>query len=496
MIKNKKIKSIIKEYEKIWAIEHAQKLMSWDAETYMPEKSSEERSTAEGIFAKLAQKSLLKKSFQKKIKNAEKEKTNETEKGIIRILKRNTEILEKLPPSFVEKFAKTTSNARIHWKKARETNKFKEFQKHLQEIIRLNIKKAEYLGFKKPYDALLDLHEEGLTSKETDKIFSEIKTPLKNILKKIKQSKNYQKTHPLENEKYEQEKLSKINNEILKKFGFDLKRGRMDISTHPFTQELSSNDVRITTRYEKKDFKRSITSTIHEFGHALYELQISPELRKSPAAGGVSMGIHESQSRFWENIIGKNKEFIKINSELFKKNLPFIKKYNTEEIYKYFNNITPSLIRVESDEITYNFHIMLRYEIEKDLIEGKIQTKELPEIWNSKMQEYLGINPSNDREGVLQDIHWSMGSIGYFPTYSIGTILSCQICDKMEKNIGKINDLIKNEEYQKIKDWLKENIHQYGSIYTPKQLIKKSLGEEINPDNFIKHIKEKINELY
>ncbi len=489
-IENKTVKSILKQYKPLWAMGHACSLMGWDAETYMPDAGINDRGEAEGVFAKMSQKMLLRQSMRKKVKKAAKEKLNITEKGIIREMKRDIEIIEKLPPKFVEKFAKLTTKARIHWRNAKQKNKYSIFQKHLQEIIEMNKQKAEYIGYEKhPYNALLDLYEEGLNVKEMDKIFDSIRNPLKQIIKKVQNSKKFMKKHPIEDEKIDITKMDKLNHAVLKKFGFDLKRGRLDISAHPFTQEVSLNDVRITTWYPKTDFKRSLTSTIHEFGHATYEMQISETLARTPVGGGVSMGVHESQSRFWENIIGRSKGFINNNFDLFKKYLDFLKKYNSNDVYRYFNLIIPSLVRVEADEVTYNFHIMLRYELEKAMLEGKIKVKELPAIWNQKMHEYLNVKPTKDSEGVLQDIHWSMGSIGYFPTYTIGTVLAAQIGHK----IGKT--MIEKEKYPEIKTWLREKIHQYGSIYTPKELVKKSLGG-INAEYFLKHVKEKVKELY
>ncbi|RLE47237.1 carboxypeptidase M32 [Candidatus Woesearchaeota archaeon] len=496
-VKNEKIKAVLKEYKPVWAIAHAQKLMGWDAETYMPTAGFEDRGDAEGVLAGLSQKMMLSNSLRKKIMKASKEPLNNTEKGILRVLKREISILDKLPPSFVERFAQISSKARIYWRKAKQQNNFKLFQRFLQEIVDMSIKKAEYLGEnKKPYNALLDLNEEGLTMKKMDNIFSAIKTPLKNALKKAVNSKHFLKMHPLQKERYSKEKMNELNHKILDLFRFDQTRGRIDVSAHPFTEEISMDDVRITTWFPAEDFERSLSATIHEFGHALYEMQVSHLLRKTPAAGGVSMGIHESQSRFWENLIGRNKTFVKKNFGLFGQYLPFLKKYDANDVYRYFNNIVPSMIRVEADEVTYNFHIMLRYEIEKGLLTGKIEVKDLPEIWNEKMQEYLGIVPKTDTEGVLQDIHWSMGSIGYFPTYTIGTVLASQIQHKMEKDTGKISELIAKADYTPIQEWLKSNIHQYGSIYTPKDLIRKSLGGSIDATYFIKHIREKVKELY
>ncbi len=496
-IKNQQIKQVLKEYKPIWAIGYSQKLMGWDAETYMPHQGIEDRSIAEGEFAVMMQKIMLKDSFLKKIKKAEKEKLNISEEGIIRVLKRDIEIMKKLPPKFIEEFARLTSRARLDWRKAKETNNFKIFEPALTRIVEMSRRKGEYLGNEKlPYNSLLDLHEEGLTIKETDAFFEKIKEPLKKLIKKVKDSPKFSQKHEIENAKYDNRKMEELNHAILKKFNFPLQRGRLDTSAHPFTEEIGGDDVRITTWYQGKDFKRSFSAVIHEYGHALYELHVAEGIHRTPVSGGVSMGIHESQSRFWENLIGRNKVFIEKNLNLLKNKIPSLKKFSSFEVYKYMNLIVPSLIRVEADEATYNSHIMLRYEIEKGLINGKINVKDLPSVWNEKMEEYLMIKPKKDSEGVLQDIHWSMGSIGYFPTYSIGTILASQYQHKMEKDIGKIEDNISADNYSAIQEWLKEKVHKYGCVYKPKELVKKSLGENINPKYFIDHVKKKVKDLY
>ena len=286
------------------------------------------------------------------------------------------------------------------------------------------------------------------------------------ILKKITTSSEFIEHHPLEETAYDVEKMKLLNKAILELFYFNFNRGRYDISAHPFTAGIGITDVRLTTRYKGKNFKESLLATIHEFGHATYDMQIDERLMATPIAEGVSLGVHESQSRFWENMIGRNKTFVEVNMELFRKYMPFLKDYTVDDVYKYFNLVKPELIRVEANEMTYNQHILIRFEIEKGVIEGKMQVDELPQIWNEKMQEYLKITPPNDALGVLQDIHWSMGSIGYFPTYSIGTILAVQFARKLEKDLGSLDDLIKAKKYVQGKPIFNEGIIDFQPVYS------------------------------
>jgi len=441
---------------------------------------------------------LLSPEFRELVNQAEKEeKLNDFEKGVIRVLKREIRIFEKLPPEFVEEFEKLTAEAKVVWRKAKEKSDFSIFEPYLTKIVDMSRKKAELLGYDEhPYDALLDLFEEGLKTREVEDMFGNLKPSLVDILKRIRNSDGYQDKHPLEKEKYDIEKMKQLNKKILELFGFDFNRGRLDISAHPFTNSMGIFDVRITTRYAGYDFRRSLLAVIHEFGHGLYELQIDEKLMATPIATGVSLGVHESQSRFWENMIGRSLAFVETNFDLLKEFLPFLEKYQISDVYRYFNLVRPELIRVESDEVTYNQHIILRFEIEKGLIEEKLDVSELPQIWNENMDRILGIRPPNDALGVLQDIHWSMGAIGYFPTYSIGTILAVQIARKMESEIGNLSDLIHEKKYGEIRTWLKDKIHRWGSTYPPKELIKRALGENMNVRYFIDHLERKYKRLY
>lgn len=494
VFENKIIKKIIEEYRKIWVLEHAQGVLGWDMEVNMPKMGIQERSVAQGELSVLTHSFILNPKFVELVDKAgEIENLNEYEKGVVRVLKRDIRINKAFPPEFVREVSEVTSRATMAWEQARKKNDFKIFENHLDKIMVLERKAADYLGYDEyPYDALLDLYEEGLTTRDVESMFHQLEKPLAEILNRILEEGRFPRKHPLENEKYKKENMEKVNFEILKSFGFPLgERSRIDVSAHPFTTSFGVNDVRITTRYEGFDFKRALLSTVHEFGHALYELQQNPEFLFSPIMGGVSLGIHESQSRFWENIIGRSKSFVKFINPILKKSLPFMDKYDEEDLYLYLNSVRPDMIRTEASEVTYNLHIILRFKLEKIMINEGVKADELPEMWNMEMEKLMGIKPDNYNDGILQDIHWSHGTIGYFPTYSIGTIFSAQIRKYILNAIPDFYTKVENGEFGEIKEYLREKVHKYGKIYPPKELVKRSFGEGIKGEYFINYLREK-----
>ncbi len=494
VFENEVIKSILEKYRRIWALNHAEAVLSWDMEVNMPREGIMERSVAEGELSVLSQRFLLDPEFVSLVNKAEDiDGLNEYERGVVRVLKRKIRIQSSFPPEFVREVSETRSKATAVWREAKEKDDYDKFAPWLDKIMDLAKRGAEYLGYEKyPYDALLDLFEEGLTTEDVERMFEKIEKDLKPLLDRILEENKVPKEHPLERLKYERGAMERVNIEILKMFDYPLgTRARLDVSAHPFTTEFGVRDVRITTRYEGFDFRRSILSTVHEFGHALYELQQDERFMFSPILGGVSLGIHESQSRFWENIIGRSKEFAELIYPLLRENLPEIKDYTPEDIYWYFNIVRPDYIRTEADVVTYNFHILLRFKLEKIMVNEGISAKDLPELWNDEMEKLLGIRPRSYAQGIMQDIHWAHGTIGYFPTYSIGTLLSAQIGEYIRRDIPDFQEKIRNAEFEPIKQWLREKVHKYGSIYPPKELLQRSFGEQVNPEYFVRYVKSK-----
>ena len=491
--KNKVIKKIIEKYQTLWALGYLSALAGWDLHTYMPRQGAEERGVMFAKISTLIEKLITDKGFVRLINKAQQEDDlNDYEKAVIKNIKRSLRIYQKIPRSLLEKSARLTNKAQIVWQRARQENNNQLFIPYLEKLVIIARQKAEYLGYKNhPYDALLNLYEEGWTTKEVENFFDQITPPLKNLLQKVIHKKGYVGNHPLTNLQYNKNVLEKINKKILRFFQADLDRLRMDVSAHPFTQYIGYDDTRITTRYEGTNFASSILSTVHEFGHALHHMQCDHWLAKTPAGNLESLGMGESQSRFFENFIGKSREFIKIFYPDLLKLHPTMKKYSPEDIYNYFNLVRPNLIRVNADEISYHLHIKIRFEVEKALIENSLKVTAIPQYWRAKMKEYLGIVPKKDRDGFLQDVHWSMGSFGYFPTYSLGTFLSGIWKKSLEKDLGKINRLINKKNIGRIENWLKEKIHRYGGVYSTKQIVKRVYQKPFSPQPLLDYLEKK-----
>lgn len=490
MSKNPLIKHIIEGYKPIWALNHASTLFDWDLETFMPLGASKPRGFAQAQIALLRQQKVF--SLAEAIGRAEQSSDlSDYEKGIIRVIKRELEYFTKIPPDLIEELEKTVTEATVVWREARKKSDFSLFKPHLEKIIELKKREADKLDFEShPYNALLDIFEEDLTIEDVDRMFTSLLPNLKKILEKILSSGHVPPKHKLEEIEYEEKDMKRVNQEVLRILGMPDKRFRMDTSTHPFTSGLSLDDVRITTRYEGKSFKESLYSVIHECGHALYDLQIDPALEYTPIAGGASLGIHESQSRFWENIIGRSGEFLTLLYPTLKKNLIFMPQFSEEDVYKYLNLVRPSLIRVAADEVTYNFHIVIRYEVEKKLIGGEASVSEIPTLWDDMMEEYLGVRPKKLADGALQDVHWSGGMFGYFPTYALGNVIAATVHDHLREELN-VKDAIRRGEIDTIKNWLRENIHKCGSTYSPKKLQEKIFGEIYNPEHLLNYLEEK-----
>lgn len=490
MSKNPVIDQILDNYKPIWSLNHVASLCDWDLETYMPVDAAKSRGFAQAQLALIRQQKVL--DLTETASKAEKlDGLSDYEKGIVRNIKRELKYYTKIPPELVEELARTTTEASVVWRKARKNSDFSIFEPYLEKIVQLKRKEADKLGYEgNPYNALMDLFEEDLTTQDVDRVFSPLVRELKRILSKILSSKSFPRSHKLEDIAYDEQAMRRVNQEVLRILGMPDKSFRMDVSTHPFTNGISLDDVRITTRYEGKSFRETIFSVVHECGHALYDLQVDHSLEYTPLARGPSLGIHESQSRFWENFVGRSKEFTNLLYPVLKKNLTFVSEYSEDDIYKYFNLVRPSLIRVAADEVTYNFHIVVRYEVEKKLIGGEAKVSEIPEIWDDMMEEYVGVRPKDVAEGVLQDVHWSGGMIGYFPTYSLGNVIAGMVSKRMQRDLN-VQGLIARGDMTPMKIWLRDNIHKWGSIYSPKELQKKFLGDVYNPEYLVKYLEEK-----
>ena len=492
--KNHVMNQILNAYKPMWSLNHAISLMGWDFETYMPRKGTEERGVADSQLHILHKDLLLNKDFVGLVESAKKlNNLSDLEKGIVRVLNREITKQIKIPKELTEAESLERIRGNMAWREAREKSDFMMYEPHLEKMIEIKKQIAEKIGYEKhPYDALLDTFEEELTVDELDNVFGALTPRLQKILKKLVDSGSpFLKESKLVKSKYDIRRVDELNHDILTLLQYDTKRFRMDVSTHPFTETMGLNDVRITTRYEGTDFKKSICSTIHEAGHALYDLQCDKSLSVTPLEGGSSLALHESQSRFWENIVGRSLPFVQLIAPLIRKQVSFANQETDDELYMYFNNVNADYIRVDADEVTYNLHIALRYEIEKKIFGDDLSVSEIPEFWNDRMEQLLGVRPTKDSQGVLQDTHWSSGLFGYFPTYTLGNLVSAIIASKMRKDLEDYEKEIRRGNFKPIREWLRLKIHQYGSVYAPKVLLNKSLNEGYNPDYFVTYIETK-----
>lgn len=498
IFQNKYILEILTLYEPIWALNYLSCLSSWDGEVYMPISGAKYRGYAMGKTQVLVQQLVTNPKLKALLAKAKDEELNDYESAIMRLLRREIDIYEKLPKNFIEQFEQTVSSAQLIWRKAREENNFPLFQPHLEKIVNLSQEKAALLGYSDhPYNALLDLYEEDSNVKFLDDYFESVINEVDSLIGYITKSKKYSQRHPISQLTCNRSALKSLNLSILEYFKYDKTRLRLDVSTHPFSEGLSTDDARITTRYDNSDFVKTLTSTIHEFGHALYFLQHNPKFNCTPLYTNYSLAIHESQSRFFENIIGRSKSFIEKNLDKFITLGHEYEQYTAEDYYRYFNFVKPGLIRVEADEVSYHAHIYIRYLIEKELIEGTLYVKDIPTKWNDLYKKHLGVVPQDDSNGCLQDIHWSMGAIGYFPTYSLGTVFASQLNFKLENDIGSINSLLLNAQgIDKIKYWLKENVHQYGPVHKINELSTRTTGESLTTKHWQNYLNEKYRAIY
>ncbi|WP_433945582.1 carboxypeptidase M32 [Paenibacillus sp. SN-8-1] len=403
----------------------------------------------------------------------------------------------KIPEEMYRDYVVLTAKANDAWEEARETNNFSVFQPFLEKIVDYNRKVAEIYGYEQhPYDALLHQYEPGLSVAVLDPLFAKLRETSVALLERIKNSGSKPSTEIFEQD-YDVEQQNKFNTYFLPIIGFDMQAGRLDETVHPFAQTMNTGDVRITTRYLKDNVRSAVFGTIHEAGHGIYEQNIDPRLEGTALSTGASFGIHESQSRFLENMVGRSEQFWTFFYPKIQEHFPQqLGHVSQQDFYRAVNTVQPTMIRVEADELTYNLHIMLRYEIEKAVIGGELEVKDLPAVWNQKMRDYLGITPATDTEGVLQDVHWSFGGFGYFPSYSLGNLYAAQLLNTIVRELPDFYSQIEAGNFAGIQAWLKENVHRHGKLYTPEQLIRKVTGEDLKADYLVNYLEEKYSRIY
>jgi len=487
----------------IHGLEMAGAVLDWDQETYMPPGGVGARAETRATLAKLAHEMQVADVTARLLEAAEAEGNDkeaasgdEDASALLRVARRNFDRATKTPAALVEEFSRATSLAHSAWTQARAGSDYALFAPHLEKLLELTRQIALARAPHAPiYDTLLDDYEEGLTCTALEPIWAELKAVTVPLVAQIAAAQ------PIDDGvlhlHYDPAAQRAFAEKVLADCGFDWNRGRQDVSVHPFCTHFGRSDVRITTRYACNDLQSALFGSLHEMGHALYE-QGSPEAwEQTPLAGGVSLGVHESQSRMWENLVGRNQAFWSHTYPALQGTFPAqLEAVPLSEFYRAINRSAPSLVRVEADELTYNLHIILRYEIERELLEGVLTVADAPAAWNAKVESYLGLTPSNDTEGILQDVHWSHGGFGYFPTYSIGNILSVQLWNAAEREIGELEPLMARGEFAPLLGWLRENVHRHGQKFPPQELVRRATGEPLTVAPYASYLQTKFGALY
>lgn len=490
----KNYKKLLKRVKKISNIGEALGFLRWDQEVMMPEKGTPARAMQISTLSSLQHELFTAKETGALLRKIESSELSEKKQSVIREVKREYKRAKRVPNELIEEISETTSKAIPAWEEAKEKDDFSNFSPFLKKTIELKKKYAEKINpDKKPYEVLFEDYEPYISLDKTEKILKELREELVPFIQKISSSEA-DINKEVFNEEVSENTQKELVKEALNLLGFKWDRGRLDVSAHPFT-EGNQFDTRITTRFQKEPLE-AIMSTIHEFGHATYTLGLPQEEYGTPLGESRDLSIHESQSRLWENHVGRSKEFWRLFLPKIKEKIPSL---NTtlQEVYESVNQVyNDNPIRIEADELTYHMHIVVRFETERKFMEEDLEVDEIPQYWNRKMEKYLKISPENDSEGCLQDIHWAHGGFGYFPTYSLGSVLSAQIYEKVDSEIDNLQKNIAEGNFQPLKDWLRKNIHRHGKRYTTNELIKKSTGKSLSSRSYLEYIKRKYGKLY
>jgi len=499
---NESLAYIAKEQKELSLLGGISALLGWDQMTYMPPRGIQERSDQMAYLARHMHERIISDTLYHHLTALTNDQTLATlpdhDQHVVRRLKKDVDKARKVPPAFTEKLSKTTALAYNAWQDARAHNTYKEFAPHLQHIIELERQYCDYIRLPgPPYNSLLDDYEEGMTVDTLTHEFHILHPKLTTMLEAITATDRYATQRPLQDTIPTAQQQS-LSTQLLHLMNLPPEETRLDVSTHPFTTTMGDEDVRITTNYERDGPLFAFFSTMHEAGHALYELGLPKGVYQDTVISDApSLGIHESQSRFWENMIGRNRQFWAYFYPRFQTTAPaYFQKTTLNEWYRAVNLVRPSLIRIEADELTYCLHVILRFELELELIDEKITVNELPRAWNEKMQEFLGITPTTDTDGVLQDMHWSGGDFGYFPTYAIGSIYAAQLFDAITRDLPSLDQDLTNGHLPPILQWLRDHVHQYGRLYTADEIITRACGRGLDSHIYVNYLKNKYYALY
>ena len=482
---------------KIADLQHSMAVLQWDQEVNMPPAGAEARGRQIATLSVIAHEWFTNPSFGDLLETLKLQDDLgwEQRRNVSETL-RDYSRQKKYPSSFVERMSLATSKAFNAWQSARKNKDFKLFEEALTQVVNLKREEVDLVGYDgHPYNALADEFEPGITVERLDRLFAGVRTSLSLLLDKVKGSER--PDNPFSGKRYSKDQQWTMGMETLRKIGYDFNAGRQDLAPHPFCITFSQGDVRVTTRINEDDVFDMLSSCIHEGGHAMYEQGLLPENYGLPAGQAISLGIHESQSRFWENNVGRSTAFWKFQFPMLQNAFPEQTSGLTfRDAFIANNLVEPSLIRVQADELTYHFHIMIRYELEKALISGELQIADLPGAWNDMYGQYLGVKVPDDAQGVLQDIHWSHGSIGYFPTYTLGSFYAAQFFAAAQNQMDGLETMIEKGDFLPLKLWLNKNIHQYGKLYSADQICEKVTGETLDYKYFQDYLSAKLGQVY
>lgn len=501
-------KVLTEQVAQISDILNAISVLTWDARTQMPPSGAETRGQQLATLSSLAQERLTGYSLKDALARAEREVSaeNAVQQRALQHVREAVDLYERIPPALTAELARLKTVSQSVWEEARRRADFSLFAPYLGRMVALNRQLAEAVGYSEhPYDALLAQYEPGLTTGKLNRLFADLKAGILPLLDAVRSSNREPRWDFLTRDFPEGEQRA-FNLHLAELVGYDLSRGRLDTSAHPFEISFTRQDVRITTRYDRHFLPMSLFGTLHEVGHALYEQGVAPELTRSAltsdflglyAVGGASYGTHESQSRLWENLVGRSRTFWEQHFSELQSTFPEqLQGVDVETFYRSVNRVAPSLIRVEADEVTYNLHIMLRAELETALLEGTLAVADLPEAWNAKMEDYLGLTPPDDATGVLQDIHWSAGLFGSFPTYTVGNVMASQFFEAAKVQVPDLTHALAGGDYAPLRAWLTENVYRHGRTYSPKELLERATGQDLSVEPYLRYLNEKYSDLY
>ncbi|MEM4729294.1 MAG: carboxypeptidase M32 [Thermoplasmata archaeon] len=468
----------------------------WDEETYMPPGAVQDRALQKAALQGIIHERLTSRAMGSLLRSLKKNKRlTPDQRVIVREVDRKYTRAVRIPRELVKELARTESLAVEAWVRARREKSFPVFQPLLKKMMGLKKKVAEHVGYEeRPYDALLDEYEPYMKSSEVEALFSRLRERLVPLASRILSAAGEARDAFMRGD-YPEERQRDFVVEVVKRIGYDMNRGRVDVAPHPFTSG-GNRDVRITVRYAKDDIRPAIFAAIHEAGHGMYEQGFLEKHYHTPLAEPVSLGIHESQSRLWENFIGRSLPFWRFWLPGLKERFPHLAPVSVEDFHRAVNTVRRSFIRVEADEVTYNLHIMLRFEVESAIFGGKLRIDEVPQFWNERFESYLGLKVPDDSQGCLQDIHWSIGAVGYFPTYTLGNIYAAQLYYKLRKDVPDMDERVAAGDFAPILGWLRDNVHRHGKRYRAKELIERVTGEGLNEERLLGYLREKYGELY